>query len=162
MGYAVLMNITSVNIGKAGELRVSSELLLRGFRPAAFYQDTGVDIILSNGKRLQVKTSLKPIHSKNDYSWRYSFNIRQSQFRGSKDGRYERRYTKRDYKNEVDYFVFWCVEHDYFYIIPENEIGEKVSFCISTPKELRKYKCRKDYKPTSKYEKYRGNWEQLR
>jgi len=43
-------------IGKAGEYRVISELLLRGWNPMLASIDDGVDIILDNNKTIQVKT----------------------------------------------------------------------------------------------------------
>ena len=156
------MKLKANLIGKAGELRVRSELLLRGFMPAVFDQDMGADIVLSNGKKLQVKTSLKPINSKKDYSWRYSFNVRQSQFRPKENGLYERRQTRESYEGEVDFFVFWCVENDVFYIIPEGEVGGKISLVIPTPSKKRKYKKHTWKQSESKYEKYKNNWEQLR
>lgn len=46
-----------LKLGEAGQLRVMSELILRGhcpYRPVV--DDHGVDILLSNGLRIQVKT----------------------------------------------------------------------------------------------------------
>lgn len=156
----IASKIQAPNIGKAGELRVRSELMFRGLTPAACDQDNGIDIIIcDNKKTIQVKTSLKAHYSKKDYSYRYSFSIRQSQFRSSKDGLYERVHTRKNYSG-IDYFVFFCVEHDIFYIVPEKEIGEKVSFCIATPDKERKYNYYKE--PVSKYEKYKNNWDLLK
>lgn len=95
-------------IGQAGELRVRSELLLRGIICGAFDQDVGVDIFTAGGKNIQVKTSTSPIYDKKGYSWKYSFNIRQPQVRNSDkgEGLYERKYTRRDYRGVVDFFVF--------------------------------------------------------
>lgn len=161
MGYNKPMKLKANIIGKAGELRVRSELLLKGFCPAVFDQDMGADIFLSNGKKLQVKTSLKPINSKKDYSWRYSFNVRQAQFRPAENGLYERKQTRSNYSGEIDYFVFWCVKDNVFYIIPEEEVGGKISLVIPTPKKDRKYIKRTWKESTSKYEKYKNNWEVL-
>lgn len=156
------MDLTAPLIGKAGELRVRSELLLKGLIPASFDQDVGTDIILENGKKLQVKTSLKPIYSKKDYSWRYSFSIRAQQFRSIGDGKYKKRHTRQNYGGLADYFVFWLIEQDVFYIVPEGEVGSKLSLVIATPDEKRLYKKHKIKGSTSKYEKYKNNWEQLR
>lgn len=156
------MDLKAPVIGKAGELRVRSELLLRGLIPASFDLDVGTDIVLDNGKKIQVKTSLKPIYSKKDYSWRYSFSVRAQQFRSDGKGKYERKHTKQNYQGLADYFVFWLVEQDVFYIVPENEIGAKVSIVIATPNNERTYKKHTWKESTSKYEKYKNNWEQLR
>ena len=151
---------TSPMIGKAGELRVRSELLLRGLTPAVCDDDNGTDIIVANnGKKLQVKTANKP-HDNKSYGWKYSFAIRQTRFRNSIDGKYERNFTRKDYSGKADFFIFWCIEHDIFYIIPESEIGEKVSFVVPIPVEDRKYRINKR-KSRSKYEKYKNAWELL-
>lgn len=147
-------------IGKAGELRVRSELMLRGISAGTYDFDDGVDIYLKNGKKLQIKTSLKPYYSKGSYSWRYSFSIRQYQFRSSEGGKYTRKYTRKNY-SENDYFIFVCLKDNIFFIVPENEIGEKVSFSLPTPEGLRVYKKHSETGSSSKYEKYKNNWEQL-
>lgn len=149
-------------IGRAGELRVRSELILKGFNPGMFDFDNGTDIILENGKKLGVKTSIKPIYSKKDYSYRYTFSVRTSQVRNAGNGLYEKKYMRRDYDGFVDYWIFWCIQDNLFYIIPNGEVGQKVSFCISTPEFQRKYIRHKKYESISKYEKYKNNWEQLR
>lgn len=150
--------LTSPLIGKAGELRVRSELILQGFMPAVCDQDNGVDIVLvDNGKRLQVKTSSRPSHDVKNYSFKYSFSIRQAQIRNTGDGVFRRKYSKKSYAGIADFFIFWCVEHNIFYIIPEDIIGEKVSFVIPTPTEDRTYRIN-DRKSKSKYEKYKNAW----
>ncbi len=151
----------STQIGKAGELRVRSELILRGFAPAVCDQDDGVDIVLvHNGKRLQVKTSFRPAHTPSSYSYKYSFGIRRAQFRGGGNGLYEKRFTKKSYEGVADFFVFWLVEHDIFYIIPEGAIGEKVSIVVPTPTEDRTYRVN-NRESKSKYEEYKGAWHLL-
>lgn len=149
-------------IGKAGELRVRAELLLRGMAAAVFDQDMGTDIVLGNGNKIQVKTATKPLLDKKAYSWRYSFSIRGTQVRNAGNGVYEKKYMKKDYKGKADFFVLWCVYDDVFYIIPEKEIGAKISIAVVTPDRLRKYQRRNVFKSTSKYEKYKNNWELLK
>jgi hypothetical protein len=151
---------TAPRLGKAGELRVRSELILNGFSPAVCDDDDGTDIILAdNGKKLQVKTSFQPQYNQN-YAYKYSFSIRQTQFRKGKEGHYTRSFTRKNYLDKADYFIFYLVEHNMFYIVPENEIGAKVSFTVPTPGERRIYK-RKDQPSKSKYEKYRNAWHLL-
>lgn len=154
--------LSAPQIGKAGELRVASELILRGFNPAIFYFDNGTDIILSNGKKIGVKTVLKPLYDKKGYSWKYSFSVRAQQFRIDKEGIYKRKYTKRDYQGYVDYWICWCVQDNLFYIIPQKEIGQKVSIVIPTPIDKRIYQKHTWKKSQSKYEKYRNNWNILK
>jgi hypothetical protein len=149
-------------IGKAGELRVRSELMLRDIIAGHFDVDTGTDVVLENGIKIGVKTSLKPIYSKKDYSYRYTFSIRVPQVRNIGDGLYRKKYMKKDYIGFVDYWIFWCVEDNFFYIVPNKEVGQKVSFCIPTPDAERKYISHKEHESVSKYEKYKNNWEQLK
>lgn len=46
-----------MQLGRAGELRVASELLLRGHSPSLSLVDRGIDLICDCGKTVQVKTS---------------------------------------------------------------------------------------------------------
>jgi hypothetical protein len=148
-------------IGKAGELRVRAELILQGLSPAVCDNDDGIDIIIANnGKKLQVKSSFKPHRDEKAYSLRYSFAIRQPQIRNAGNGLYIKKHMRKNY-DQIDYFVFCLLEHNIFYIIPEKEIGEKVSFCIPTPIEDRKYRIY-ERKQVSKYEKYRNAWDLLK
>jgi len=156
------IKLSAPQIGKAGELRVASELMLRGLNPAMFFFDEGTDIVLSNGKKIGVKTSMKPIYCKSAYSWRYSFSMRVPQFRGGENGTYKKKLTRRNYDQHVDYWILWCVKNNFFYIIPRQEIGQRISFCIRTPNKLRTYKKHINKPSQSKYEKYKDNWEILR
>lgn len=154
------MQLKGPQLGKAGELRVRAELILQGFSPAVCDNDDGTDIILAdNGLKIQVKTSLRPHYNQN-YAYKYSFAIRQMQFRKGKEGQYTRTHTRKNYLDKADFFVFYLVEHNTFYVVPETEIGGKVSFVVPTPGERRVYK-RKDEPSKSKYEQYRNAWHLL-
>lgn len=155
------MDIPAPMIGKAGELRVRSELLKRGIGCGAYDYDDGTDVVTSKGSKIGVKTSGKPNYDKKAYSWRYTFSIRQPQIRNAGEGFYQKKYMRRDYFGFVDYWILWCVQDDLFYIIPNSEIGQKISIAIPTPEHLRKYSSHGEYRSTSKYEKYKNNWEQL-
>lgn len=156
------MDIPAPMIGMAGELRVRSELLLRGIGCGSFDFDNGTDIVLSNGIKIGVKTASKPNKDKKNYSWKYSFSIRIAQVRNAGEGKYEKKFMRRDYGGFVDYWVFWCVEDDMFFIIPNDKVGQKVSLVIPASPENRIYERHKKYKSTSKYDQYKNNWEQLR
>ena len=162
MGYNSLMDIPAPMLGIAGELRVRSELLIRGIGCGSFDFDNGTDVVLSNGLKIGVKTALRPNKDEKAYSWKYSFSIRQPQVRGAKKGLYTKKFTRRNYIGFVDYWIFWMVEADTFYIIPNDQIGQKVSLVIPTPDEKRIYKKHTWKESTSKYEKYKNNWEQLK
>lgn len=154
--------LSAPQIGIAGELRVRSELLLRGISAATYDFDSGADIVLDSGLRIQVKTCMNPQQDKKSYSWRYSFNIRQRQVRRGSDGKYTKEFVRRDYSDTVNFFVLWCMKDNLFYIIPEKEMGQKISIVISTPDKYRKYKKHSDKKSVSKWEKYKNAWDLLK
>lgn len=108
-------------LGIAGEFRVMSELLLRGFNPAKSYLDNGIDIILSNGKRIQVKSRRKQLVKKRYY---YPVTLTSARYRKGKTKR-----ASPDLKN-LDFLIVWGIDSDDFYIIPKSEIGNKVAFSI--------------------------------
>jgi predicted DNA-binding protein YlxM (UPF0122 family) len=97
-------------IGQAGAFRVASELLLRGHVPSVPAVDTGVDIILDNGLRLQVKSvSLRP-HPGYDQG-AYCFSIKDNNY-GSK---------KRDWAKVVDFLIYWGIDESRFFVVPALE-----------------------------------------
>lgn len=114
-----------IQIGEAGVLRVMSELILRGhspFKPAV--DDHGVDLMLSSGLRIQVKTA--------------TLRTRKSETKHLKDGDVISEVTgyhlslgwtqsgrihapirrKRAYSEECDYFIIWGVDENRFWIVP--------------------------------------------
>jgi hypothetical protein len=113
-------------IGQAGTFRVMSELLLRGHVPSVPSVDTGVDILLDNGLRIQVKTSHLRSHP-NYPEGVYHFSIRDSNF--------GKRY--RDWSKIVDFMVFWGVEESRFFVIPACDAVQ--SFWIS-PKSVQRHR----------------------
>lgn len=115
------------NLGKAGELRVASELLLRDLTPLLSMVDTGTDITLTNGVRLQVKTARLGCE---EGRLRYSFNFHQHFL---KDGR--RKY--RPHVLLVDFIVLWTVDDDKFYVVPVEVIRGKVQIRLY-PNDRRK------------------------
>ncbi|MGH9424321.1 MAG: hypothetical protein ACRD3J_30390, partial [Thermoanaerobaculia bacterium] len=54
-----LHSLPTVLQGQAGVHRVLSELILRGHRPYTPSADTGVDILLGSGVRVQVKSTMR-------------------------------------------------------------------------------------------------------
>lgn len=155
-------NINSPIIGKAGEYRVISELLMRGIVCAMVCFDDGTDLILSNGKKIGVKATHRPSNDKKSYSWRYSISIRLPEIRGIGNGLYKKKFNKSDYSGRVDYWIIWCIDDNLFYIIPNKEIKQKISIVIPTPDNLRTYKKHTIRKSTSRFEKYKDNWNQLK
>ena len=122
----------NLNIGIAGELRVMSELLLRGKNPAKSYLDKGIDCILENGKTIQIKTSRIGNREKV-----YTFTFRD--------------YMGKAQELNVNFVICWCVEDNIFLIIPSNCINGKkcIRFTLNSTKDELKLK------------RYINNWESL-
>ncbi len=97
-------------IGQAGVYRVASELLFRGHVPYLPSVDTGVDILLDNGLRLQVKA--RHLQSHPAYpEGAYPFSMKENNF-GSK---------KRDWTKVCDFLIFWGINENRYFIVPASE-----------------------------------------
>lgn len=98
-------------VGAAGELRVMSELMLRGFNPAKTYLDNGIDLILENGKTIQVKTAHGSDHKdKKNPPWlikQYNFAFQN---------------WKNKHHIKGKFAICWCMEDNLFLIIPTEKI----------------------------------------
>ena len=110
----------SMRVGKAGEYRVMSELLCKGFLPSLMPEISEADIILSNGKKIQVKSSYKRIGG-----W-YSFS-----FKGWKrESNGKRKQKKHELKN-VDFIILWAINISDFIIIPVEIVKKRDSYIIN-------------------------------
>jgi hypothetical protein len=127
------MATTTQMFGLAGEFRVMSELLLRGYNPAKSYLENGADLILMNGIRIEVKCA----HKLNRESG-YSYNV--------KCGHAGRRRTLPD----CDFIICWCIDDEAFYIIPFVKIKKLTSLALPSKGRKSKYSC------------YKENWDLLR
>lgn len=132
-------------LGSAGEYRVASELLLRGFNPAIRAVDTGIDIVLENGLTIQVKTTSGPTSNEKDRPSRYQFGLSNTTYKKGK-------MIKTVSKLKADYFVVWLVDIDRFYVIPRSELEGRVTIQLN-PLCLGK--------KTSTYSKYLDAWDLL-
>lgn len=118
----------TLSLGQAGVYRACSELLLRGVNCSIPVVDTGVDILLHDGRRVQVKaTKLAARRSKDKQApslgpaYRFTLSVKQH---GNFDqGSWRRTATSRpfvlrSYSDEVDFLVLWGVDEDRFWIVP--------------------------------------------
>lgn len=144
----------SMRTGKAGELRVMSELLLRDFLPSLMLEISEADIILTNNIRIQVKSS----HLNSflgDVNNRYYFSFKS--WKRNKEG--IRKQEKHKLEN-VDFIILWAIEENSFFIIPAEVVRKKKSYVIGyTPFPKRKY--------NSKYNRnwlmqYKNKWDSLK
>ena len=125
-------------IGAAGEFRVLSELLIRGYKPAKHIVDDGIDIILNNGKTIQVKTVNTEVGNK--FGTRYAQINLTNQY-------YKRR--KKEFAGQrliADFVVVWAVPYHCFYIIPSEVVGNRLTL---------------GFTKKGKYEKYKNKWKLL-
>jgi len=121
--------------GVAGELRVMSELLLRGFQPAKSYWDDGADLILSDGTQIEVKSTHLFNYPQKSLSM-YTFNLKGG-------GR-----KLPQNLSECHFIILWCIEDNWFLIIPVEELTTIHIGISKLP-------------PSSKYYKYKDAWHLL-
>lgn len=96
-------------IGQAGVFRVASELLMRGHVPSFPSVDTGCDILLDNGIRIQVKSRQLQAHPAYPEGC-YPFSTEQAWYKGKA--------MERDWASIVDFFVFVGITEWRFFIAP--------------------------------------------
>lgn len=134
MGNIVKLN--TMAIGAAGELRVMSELMLMGFNPAKSYLDNGIDLILENGKTIQVKTSHKRPYTtkRGEPSLKYGFTFQN--------------WKNKKHNLSVDIIICWGIEDNIFFILPKADI---TSAALAFDPSWRK----------NKLKKYINNWKIL-
>lgn len=139
-------------VGRAGELRVASELLLRGINVASYEVDNdGVDLItIPLGKKIQVKTSRREFtgHGKRDNHRypAYLFCTRRKKYVNSRNVTLRPKIKAEN----IDFLICWCVDHDWFYIIPSSEMTQtSVNIPINQTKP-------------SKYQKFLNAWDLIK
>jgi len=105
--------------GKAGEYAVASQLLLRGITVHFPAVDDGVDLIAGGRVRIQVKAAHKLQGSKRSRckTLGYTFNVGSTIWNAK-----EKTFTKpkRNWAGVVDFFVFWGIEEDRFWVVPSH------------------------------------------
>lgn len=109
-------------VGKAGEYRVASELILLGLHPAFPSIDLGYDLMVEHGVRIQVKSVQR--RTKLGHANVLSYRIFPSK-RLTYDG--NRLIDRRDRKisDECDFVVVWGMEEDRFWVIPSHLLDGK-------------------------------------
>jgi hypothetical protein len=118
-------------LGQAGVYAVASQLCLRGFVPHEPAVDYGVDLVLDNGIRLQVKVAHITYQQSSlthntgarggkvgtyFQSGAYGFNLR----RGVWD-RSQNRWKRNEsgtYHGVADFFILWGIDENRFWIVP--------------------------------------------
>ena len=93
-------------LGQAGVYRVASELSLRGLEVYFPSIDVGVDLMIGNGARIQVKTATALERRDEGKTYRIRYGVR------------GREYGPRKYSDEVDIFVIWGLDENRFWVAP--------------------------------------------
>ena len=136
-------------LGEAAEHRVAAEILLKGMNVFFPALDEGVDLITDKGVRIQVKASGQEYSNTRGYTYpAYLFCTRRKKYINSRDKTVR---PKLDV-SKIDFLICWCVQHDWFFVIPASEVTQTmVNIGIGTVED-----------GSSKYSEYLNNWELLR
>ena len=116
--------------------------------------DHGVDLMLENGTKIQVK-SAHLYHNKHTNGNYYHFSLREW-FIGKNSER------KRCEHEDFDFYIFWCIEVDSFFIVPFNELGDRSGIDLypasigSSANGKTKYP-----RARSKFNIYKSRWDLL-
>ncbi len=108
--------------GQAGVYAVASRLCLLGHVPFFPGVDQGVDLVIENGLRLQVKVASLTYPqcgkgpNKNYLGGAYGFNLRRGVW--EKEGNRMSRKDSRRYDDVADFFVLWGMDENRFWIVP--------------------------------------------
>jgi len=142
-------NVNSLLLGKAGEYRVSSELILRGHTIYLPGVDDGIDVIIDDNIKIQIKCGQKRERKQKDTTV-YSFNVRASQYNYHHDKK-----PKPHLLKNVNYVICWAIDDDEFYIIPADKIRGTITISFTADDDRRtKVKWNKWYP-------YRNAWQLL-
>jgi hypothetical protein len=116
--------------GQAAVWQVASQLALRGHNVLFPGLDTGYDLQLENGLRLQIKSAT--ITYKNEgyqRSGAYGFGLRRGAWdRKSKSYTRNKHENFRPYSEVAHYFVLWGVDENRFFILPTSHKAKAIWF----------------------------------
>ena len=115
----------NIAVGKAVELRVASELLLRGFEVYLTTADSGVDLILGNGKKIQVKGSHQSTFDSRQPRYTFSFKAWHKKTKC---------YSAHELEG-VDFLILWGIEDNIFFIVPAELVRGKYSVRLNPNSE---------------------------
>src|SRR6266705_1724172 len=127
--------LSTVAQGQAGVHRVLSELILLGHRPYIPSSDTGIDILLEHGVRIQVKSTMRA-----SAHWRlkegtFLFSLsKAAQVRG---GKIVVAMPPRIFSAVCDFVVLWAIEPDRFWVVPSGVLDRRHTITISTTSQWR-------------------------
>lgn len=121
--------ITSTRTGMAGNLRVASELLLRGFDVSIPYVDTGVDLYVSGCVRIQVK-SAHLMTRQYSTGQQPTFNFFLAKGPAALGGGLSTKSVARIFSAKCDFVVLWGIEQNRFWIVPAALLDNRMSIAL--------------------------------
>lgn len=117
-------------IGQAMVYRVAAELLLRGHVPYFPSVDSGIDILIDNGLRIQVKSRTLSMTHPAYPKGVYPFSTKEN----SRSGKWGNR--KRDWSKICDFIIYVGIDEMRYFVTPSDQ--QQHSFWIQ-PKESTLY-----------------------
>lgn len=130
------VHLPTVLQGQAGVHRVLSELILRGHRPYLPSADTGIDILLESGLRIQVKSTMRASSHYRLKTGTFLFTLgRGTRVRQGK----VTPLAAREFSRVCDFVVLWAIEPDRFWVVPSNVLDGRHTATISTSAQWRNF-----------------------
>ncbi len=122
--------------GQAGVYATAAQLLLRGYVPCFPSVDYGFDLALENGLKIQVKSARLRMSHPSYPEGHYRLEVREGFKLNAKRGVMNHlvRREPRNWKGVADFFVFWCIDENRFFIVPREDFHFKV--CFVMPKHI--------------------------
>ena len=129
-------SLSTVAQGQAGVFRVLSELILRGYRPYTPANDLGVDILLEQGLRLQVKTTMRASshHRHSDGTFLFTLSPG-ARIRAGKVVAM----APRAFSTVCDFLVLWAIEVDRFWVVPAPVMDGRYTVTITPTPQWRDF-----------------------
>lgn len=131
-----LQKVPTIDQGQAGVHRVLSELILRGHRTYTPSADTGVDILLESGVRIQVKTTMRASAHHRLVEGTFLFTL------GQADRIIKSQVVNlpgREFSKHCDFIVLWAIEPDRFWVVPAGVLDGRHTVTISPVKQWRDF-----------------------
>ncbi len=120
---------SSTKIGMAGNLRVASELLLRGFDVSTPFVDSGVDLYVNGVVRIQVKAA--HIFTKQFSTGQQPcYNFFLARGPKAKGMGISTRSEARVFSDKCDFVILWGIEQSRFWIVPAALLDNRMSIAL--------------------------------
>lgn len=119
----------STIIGMAGNLRVASELMLRGFDVSSPYVDSGIDLYVNGIVRIQVKTA--HIFTKQFSTGQQPcYNFFLARGPKAKGKGISTKSERRKFSDKCDFVILFGIEQNRFWIVPAALLDNRMSISL--------------------------------